>query len=124
MKAEGKSDSTTERLPKIRNNKIIKKLPSSSHTIAKTKPNNFYLCVWASRNMMNKNAAIRRILASRLSHVKTVRSYHAGSKLLADALDMVDTFDRRHSEFQYNKAFSGIFTNADGRTLRKREFPP
>jgi hypothetical protein len=42
----------------------------------------------------------RRALARRCIVVPThriIRSYHAASPLLADALDMVDTFDRRHS---------------------------
>ena len=48
---------------------------------------------------MHKNVALRRLLARRLSHVKNIRCYHASGKVGADALDMVDTFARRHSEY-------------------------
>jgi hypothetical protein len=49
--------------------------------------------------MMPRNLVVRRLLAARLNHAKSLRSYHASAKLGADALDMVDTFARRHSEF-------------------------
>ena len=47
--------------------------------------------------MMRSHAAIRRLSASRLSG-RPLRSYHASGMLGADALDMTDTFARRHSE--------------------------
>lgn len=47
--------------------------------------------------MIRANITARRLLAYRLFP----RSYHASSRLGADALDMVDTFARRHSEFAY-----------------------
>jgi hypothetical protein len=47
--------------------------------------------------MMRSHASIRRLSASRLS-VRPFRSYHASGMLGADALDMTDTFARRHSE--------------------------
>eukprot|EP00980_Cylindrotheca_fusiformis_P003103 scaffold720_cov114-Cylindrotheca_fusiformis.AAC.11 len=42
---------------------------------------------------------MRRLLTSRLAISPTRRLYHASGKLNADALDMVDTFARRHGEF-------------------------
>ena len=58
--------------------------------------------------MMQKNVAIRRLLARRLSHVKSIRFYHASGKVGADALDMVDTFARRHSEY-YSRRVNALF---------------
>lgn len=46
-----------------------------------------------------KNVTLRRLVATSHNHVNVFRSYHASSKLGADALDMVDTFARRHSKF-------------------------
>jgi hypothetical protein len=46
-----------------------------------------------------RNIALKRLLASKINKVAAQRSYHASGKLGADALDMADTFGRRHSEF-------------------------
>lgn len=54
-------------------------------------------------SVMSKSFAARRVLAasSRLSskHGAMRRTFHATSALGGDALDMVDTFARRHCEF-------------------------
>jgi hypothetical protein len=49
--------------------------------------------------MLRKSLQMRRLIASRLKVSQTPRLYHASVKLNADALDMADTFARRHSEF-------------------------
>lgn len=50
--------------------------------------------------MRSNNTVLKRLLASRIQHLKSQRvsSYHASSYLNADALDMTDTFARRHSK--------------------------
>jgi len=55
-------------------------------------------------SVMSKSFAARRVLAasSRLrsnKHGAMRRTFHATSALGGDALDMVDTFARRHCEF-------------------------
>ena len=50
--------------------------------------------------MILRKTLSKRLVASRGRFPQNNRRFfHAGSKLNADALDMVDTFDRRHSEF-------------------------
>lgn len=58
-----------------------------------------------SRKTLRKAMILRKTLSKRLVASRgrfpqsNHRFFHAGSKLNADALDMVDTFDRRHSKF-------------------------
>jgi hypothetical protein len=49
--------------------------------------------------MLRKSLQMRRLVTSRLKLSQTPRLYHASVKLNADALDMTDTFARRHGEF-------------------------
>jgi hypothetical protein len=53
--------------------------------------------------MMRNTATLKRLLASKLQRLQSLRSrsYHASSAVLADALDMTDTFARRHSKFSF-----------------------
>jgi hypothetical protein len=51
--------------------------------------------------MIRNNASIRRLLAARLKTLNSLRSYHVSAVVGADALDMTDTFARRHSEFSF-----------------------
>jgi hypothetical protein len=55
--------------------------------------------------ILRNQASMRRLLASRLKNLQSPRAYHASAKLSADALDMVDTFARRHSEFPVLQSF-------------------
>jgi hypothetical protein len=51
--------------------------------------------------ILRKGLSMRRLVASKVrSPPINHRYYHAGSRLNADALDMSDSFARRHSEFQ------------------------
>jgi hypothetical protein len=61
----------------------------------------FILISWYK--MMRNSTTLRRLLTSKIHHAQTVRvlSYHNSSVVLADALDMTDTFARRHSKFRY-----------------------
>lgn len=49
-----------------------------------------------SITMMRRSAVLGRLLASQRR--QNVRTFQTSSVLAADALDMVDTFARRHSE--------------------------
>jgi hypothetical protein len=49
--------------------------------------------------ILRQSLKMRRLVTSRLKSSQTPRLYHASVKLNADALDMADTFARRHSEF-------------------------
>jgi hypothetical protein len=53
--------------------------------------------------MIRRGTALRRLLALRAGNNgqqrEVLRSFHACSVVGADALDMVDTFARRHCEF-------------------------
>jgi hypothetical protein len=51
-----------------------------------------------STMLLTRRAVARRGIVVVPGH-RITRSYHAASPLLADALDMVDTFDRRHSTY-------------------------
>lgn len=53
----------------------------------------------ASTMMIRNRSAMQRLFFKRLKDVRTVRSYHASSRLSSDALDMADSFAHRHSEF-------------------------
>jgi hypothetical protein len=52
--------------------------------------------------MMRNSTTLKRLLASRIQQLQFVtrRSYHLSGVFLADALDMTDTFARRHGKFR------------------------
>lgn len=57
-----------------------------------------------STRSMNRMALRRLIASKRIS--RSSRSFHAASTLRGDALDMCDTFSRRHCK-DYSKSISG-----------------
>jgi hypothetical protein len=64
--------------------------------------------------MMIRNTAIlKRVLTSKINHLKALRSrsYHA-SAALPDALDMTDTFARRHSKYNVDVMLTSRTTNS------------
>lgn len=60
--------------------------------------------------MIGSNTIIRRLIVSRLLGNRPLRSYHASRVLGADALDMTDTFARRHGKSKRGSTFK---SNAD-----------
>jgi hypothetical protein len=71
--------------------------------------------------MMRSSSVLKKLLASRIQHLKSLRSssYHASVYLSADALDMTDTFARRHSKFCQSTSLSrkivAVMTSRDTR---------
>lgn len=60
-------------------------------------------------SMISKSFAARRAVASRIKNGATRRTYHATSALLGDALDMVDSFPRRHCKYSKYLAWFDSF---------------
>ena len=62
--------------------------------------------------MIRRATALRRIVASGnkiYNRKSNARSFHTTGVMAGDALDMVDTFARRHSKFHPEKIFDDYF---------------
>lgn len=55
--------------------------------------------------VLTRSSALRRLLASKSYESFVRRSFHASSTLSGDALDMADTFARRHSKCNFLEIF-------------------
>jgi hypothetical protein len=65
--------------------------------------------------MIRAKTSVRRLIASGFGRTQSSRSYHASGLLGADALDMADTFARRHSELHdFSRFFLGSIVFLDG----------
>ena len=73
--------------------------------------------------MIRNTSILKRVLTSKVNHLRTLRcrSYHASS-VPKDALDMTDSFARRHSKFFADVIYVTFSTISTGGLLSKSFF--